>query len=90
MASLNIVSLPEHLDEVKLSLFNHLVNLIAFNETRLGSTVTNDQIKVNGYDIIRKDYKPGAVCVFIKEIQSIIEIDLILFFESRSCASRNY
>ena len=68
MISLNIVSLPKYLDEVKLSLSKQLIDLIAFNETRLDPTKTNDQIKINGYDVIRKDRSRtgGGVCIYLR------------------------
>lgn len=68
MALLNIVSLPKHFDEIKLSLSNQLIDLMAFNETRLDPTITDDYIKVNGYDVIRKDRSRtgGGVCIYLR------------------------
>ena len=60
--------MPKYLDEVKLSLSKQLIDLIAFNETRLDPTKTNDQIKINGYDVIRKDRSRtgGGVCIYLR------------------------
>ena len=55
MAFLNIVSLPKKIDEIRYSMSNKLIDLIAFNETRLDSSITNGMIHLNDYDIIRKD-----------------------------------
>ena len=84
MISLNIVSLPKYLDEVKLSLSNQLIDLIAFNETRLDLTKTNDQIKINCYDVIRKDRSRtgGGVCIYLRstinyrERSDLVPLDL--------------
>ena len=84
MISLNIVSLPKYLHEVKLSLSNQLIDLIAFNETRLDPTKTNDQIKIDGYDVIRKDRSRtgGGVCIYLRstinyrDISDLVPLDL--------------
>ena len=55
MASLNIVSLPKKIDEISLSISNKYIDLIAFNETRLDSNITDNMIHLDGYDVIRKD-----------------------------------
>ena len=34
---------------------NKFIDLIAFNETRLDSSITNSMIHLNDYDLIRKD-----------------------------------
>lgn len=40
MALPNIVSLPKHLDELKILLANESLDLLALNETRLDSSIT--------------------------------------------------
>ena len=55
MAFLNIVSLPKKIDEIRHSLSNKNIDLIAFNETRLDSSFTDNFIHLDNYDIIRKD-----------------------------------
>ena len=55
MAFLNIVSLPAKIDEIRYSMSNNLIDLIAFNETRLDPNITNNMIHLNDYDLIRKD-----------------------------------
>ena len=57
-----------HIDELRISkLFNYL-DVFAFNETRLVGTVSNDEIRVLGFDIIRKDWKRngGGVCIYAR------------------------
>ena len=80
MAFLNIVSLPKKIDEIRYSMSNKLIDLIAFNETRLDSSITNGMIHLNDYDIIRKDRSRngGGVCIYLRSsINYIIRQDLI-------------
>ena len=86
MISLNIVSLPKYLDEVKLSLSNQLIDLIAFNGTKRAPTKINDQIKINGYDVTRKDRSRtgGGVCIYVRSTINYRS------FGFRSRVSRNY
>ena len=60
--------MPKYLDEVKLSLSNQMIDLIAFNETRLDPTKDNDQIKINCYDLIRTDRSQigGGGCIYLR------------------------
>jgi hypothetical protein len=80
MAFLNIVSLPKKNDEIRYSMSNKLIDLIAFNETRLDSSITNGMIHLNDYDIISKDRSRngGGVCIYLhSSINYIIRQDLI-------------
>ena len=47
MAFLNIVSLARKIDEIQYSMSNKFIDLIAFNETRLDSSITNGMIHLN-------------------------------------------
>ena len=55
MALLNSVGISKHYDEVKISMSSQLIDLMAFDETRLDQTITDDQVKIGGYDIVRND-----------------------------------
>ena len=48
MAFLNIVSVPKKIDEIRLSMFNKNIDLLAFNETRLASNITDNYIHLDG------------------------------------------
>ena len=69
MAFLNIVSLPKHVDELRISdiTFPHF-DLLALSETRLDSAISNDIVKIRGYDIVRNDRsrKGGGVCIYLR------------------------
>ena len=80
MASLNIVSLPKKIDEIRYSMSTKFIDLITFNETRLGSSITNSMIHLNDYDIIRKarSRNGSGVCIYLRSsINYIIRHDLI-------------
>ena len=78
MAFLNTVSLPKKLDEIRLSMYHKNIDLLAFNETRLDSSFTDNQVCLNGYDIIRKDRSRngGGVCIFVRRAPSTTKFDL--------------
>ena len=80
MAFLNIVSVPKHVDELRISEpFPHF-DLLALNETRLDSAISNDIVKIRGYDIVRNDRsrKGGGVCIYLRStINFTIRNDLV-------------
>ena len=68
MAFLNIVSLPKKIDEINCSMANKFIDLTAFNETRLDANITDNMIKIDGYDVVRKDRSRngGGVCIYLR------------------------
>ena len=80
MALLNIVSLPKHIDEIRISEVFKSLDLFAFNETRLDPSISDEQVKICGYDLIRKDRsrRGGGVCIFLRSsINYQIRSDLV-------------
>ena len=67
MAFLNVVSLPLHIDEIRLMLSQNYFDILALNETRLDQYY-ND-IYVQGYDIVRHDRNRsgGGVCIYVRK-----------------------
>ena len=55
MAFLSNVSLPKNIDEIRHSMINKHMGLIAFNETRLDSSINDNMVHINHYDLIRED-----------------------------------
>ena len=47
---------------------NKFIDLIAFNETRLDSNITDGKIHLNDYDLIRKERSRngGGVCIYLR------------------------
>jgi exonuclease III len=80
MALLNIVSLPSHVDELRISkLFLHF-DLLALNETRLDPSIPDGLVKIHGYDIVRNDRsrRGGGVCIYLRStINYKIRSDLV-------------
>ena len=80
MAFLNIVSLPKNIDEIRHSMTNKHIDLIAFNEMRLDSSINDNMVRINNYDLICKDRSRngGGVCIFLRNsINYKIRHDLI-------------
>ena len=68
IASLSIVSLPAHIDELRLLMEDQNLDVLAINETRLSESFSNMCIHFPGYDIVRRDRNRngGGVCVYIR------------------------
>ena len=68
LVSLYITSLPPHVVEVRAWLNEQNIDVIAFNETRLDNSITDNQLKLKNYELLRKDLNRngGGVCVYIK------------------------
>ena len=53
MASLNIISLPKHINELRIFMSNQVQDVLAINETSLDSTISDGELKISGYELIR-------------------------------------
>ena len=75
IAFLNIVSLLANIDELRLSMEDQNLDVLAINECRLCESVTNSSIHIPGYDIITRDRNRngGGVCVYIRTTISFNE-----------------
>ena len=82
MASLNINSLLAHIGELKIFISTNIVDVLAINETKLDSTIDNQEVNLPGYEIIRNDRKingrkGGGVCIYIRcSLNYILRDDL--------------
>ena len=70
LASLNVASLVKHIEELRVFLSNNTIDVLALNETRLDSTVGDNEVHTHGYDIVRRDRNSngrfgGGVCFYI-------------------------
>ena len=71
MACLNITSLLRHIDELRIILHSKCLDLLAVNETRLHEIIADNEVSIDGYDIVRRD-RPlngrngGGVCFFVR------------------------
>ena len=73
IASLNLVSLCKHVDQLRIYMLSKVVDILAINETRLDSTVQNGEINILGYTIQRKDRNRfgGGVALLCQGLDSI-------------------
>ena len=65
MAMLNVVSLPKHLDEIRILLADQSIDVLALNETRLNSSISDGQVHIRGYDILQLEIEMEVVSVCI-------------------------
>mgnify|MGYP002803374739 FL=1 len=80
MAFLNIVTLLLKIDEIRYSMFKKNIDLIALNETRLDSNISDGVVHLNDYDIRRNDRSRnrGGVCIYLRSSMNYrIRNDLI-------------
>ena len=76
---LNVRSLMKHIDELKIYLDKQQFDIISLNETMLDLSVPNHEIKLNGYEIVRKDrnrHGEGVAIYIPNSINYIIRDDL--------------
>ena len=67
---LNIRSLVKNIDQLRIYLSNKKYNILSVNKTMLDSSIPNDEININGYDIVRKDRNRngGGVALYIRNV----------------------
>ena len=60
--------MPPKIDEIRFPMSNKVIDLIAFNETRLDSSITDGMTHFNDYVQIRKDRSrnKGGVCIYLR------------------------
>ncbi|CAB4034257.1 RNA-directed DNA polymerase from transposon BS [Paramuricea clavata] len=65
---LNVRSLYKHIEELRIYLQEQYFDIISLNETMLDSSISNHEIKINGYDIVRKDrnWHGGGVANYLR------------------------
>ena len=75
IASLNINSIIKHIDELQVLLENSPIDILAINESKIDDTVSDDEIHINGYNIIRNDRNRngGGVLMYIRKPISFAE-----------------
>ena len=69
LACININSLYKHIDEIRYILMSSPLEVLAINESELDNTITDGEIHIPGYVIIRKDRNRhgGGVAIYNKE-----------------------
>ncbi len=69
IASLNITSLPKHIDELGICMNDKEIDVLAINETRMDDSVPTQSIAIQGYSWISKNRNRsgGGVGFFIRD-----------------------
>ena len=49
IASLNLVSLYKHIDQLRIYMLSKTVDILAINETRLDNSIQNGEVSIPGY-----------------------------------------
>ena len=70
MAMLNVVSLPKHLDEIRLLLHDKKIDILALNEIRLDSTISDELVSIQGV--------PKKSIPF--EMKPLLEVNALLLY----------
>ena len=55
IACINVNSLYKHIDEIRFILMSSPLDVLAINESKLDHNITDGEIHIPGYIIIRKD-----------------------------------
>ena len=82
MAALNVNSLVAHIDELRVFMSSSGIDILVINETKLNFLVDNNEVHLQGFQIIRKDRKTnrrngGGVCIYVRSnLNYIIRDDL--------------
>ena len=68
MASLNITSLPAHIDELRIWIEGQNLDLLAINESRLDPSIPTSLMNIKGYELLRSDRNRsgGGVCLYLR------------------------
>ena len=84
---LNINSILKHFDEIKIFLDEKEPHIMGLNETKLYSSIGDDEISIEGYSLVRKDRNThgGGVALYVhNDIPFIKRLDLACEIESIS------
>ena len=100
IASVNSHSLLAHIDELRILLSDNPIDILAINETKLDSSVKDNQVRVKGYKIKRRDRLSdggGGVCFYVKaglkcSVRNDLKIDNLenLCIELRSSITKPF
>ena len=84
---LNIYSILKHFDEIKIFLDEKKPHIMGLNETKLDSSIGDDELSIEGYSLVRKDRNThgGGVELYVhNDIPFIKRLDLACELESIS------
>ena len=69
IANLNTNSLIKHIDEIRVFLAQHEIDILAINESKLDNSISDNEIRIAGYTACRKDRNRfgGGVVMYIRD-----------------------
>ena len=75
IASLNVNSLLKHIDEIRHLLFKFPFDIFAINESKIDDSITDGEISISGFNLIRNDRSRagGGVVLYIRESLSYVD-----------------
>ena len=73
IANLNVNSLLKHIDEIKHILSISQIDFLAINESKIDDFVSDNEIQILGYNLVRKDRNRFGVAVYIRDQYSYLE-----------------
>ena len=80
LAALNIVSLQAHIDELRVYMHSKVIDILAINESRLSSSISNGEVSIPGYILERNDPNRdgGGVALYIR---NTINYELLHYYD---------
>ena len=71
----NIASLIKYIDQLRFYLYHKPLDILSVNETRLDGSIDNCVIKIEGYNLIRKDRsrEGGGVAMYFRDHLNVKE-----------------
>ena len=92
---MNISSLPNHIDELRVLLADKPIDVLSINETRLDDLVADSDVYISGYEIVRRDRSingrfGSGVCFYIRtninySLRSELSIDQLELSRKSKC-----
>ena len=69
IASLNINGLLKHIDEMRIVFAEYTFDIFAINESKISSSISDNELHIIGYNIVRKDRNRhgGGVVLYIRD-----------------------
>ena len=66
---MNINSLLKHIDEIRVLLTEYTFDILAINESKIDNSISDNELHIFGYDIIRKDRNRygGGVVLYVRD-----------------------
>ena len=67
---LNVNSLLSKIEELRILAVNANISVLGITETKLDNTISNEELKVDGYNLLRSDRNKnvGGVACYMKNI----------------------